>query len=287
MEQVRRAIRVPPVHPSDVATRLYTDAAGSFASLVCLYSVSIVSIPRTSTGAVVTEGGRCSRNGIQRRHVGAGARDWSTTLYLRAAFDVPEVPAYLLLHGMVLTAWFVGILLQTTLVATRRTDIHRRLGWTGAGLGVATFALSLAVTVMFVPRAYALNPNGLLGVARILWANLAALLSFAIFLSIAVVRRRQPDVHKRLMLLAAITMVQPAMARIRQMWFPDIDGGPFALVWLSLLVGTMALHDLHMNRRVHTVTLMGGMFFLGSRVFAQYVLAPSDLGLTLIRGLVE
>jgi hypothetical protein len=212
---------------------------------------------------------------------------FSRTLYLRAALDVPEVPAYLLLHGIVLTAWFVGILLQTTLVTTHRTDIHRRLGWIGAGLGVATFVVSLAVTVMFVPRAYALNPNGLLGVARIFWANLAALLSFAIFLATAVARRRQPDVHKRLMLLAAITMVQPAMARIRQLWFPSIDGGLFALVWLSLLVGAMALHDLHMNRRVHTATLLGGMFFLGSRVFALYVLAPWDRGLRFIRGLVE
>ena len=212
---------------------------------------------------------------------------FSRTLYLRAIFDVPEVSAYLLLHGCVLTAWFVGILLQTTLVTNHRTDIHRRLGWIGAGLGGAAFVLSLAVTVMLVFRTYALNPNGLLGVARIFWANLAALLSFAIFLSVAVARRRQPDVHKRLMLLAAITLVQPAMARIRQLWFPDIDGGPFALVWLALLVGAIALHDLHVNRRVHIATLLGGMFFLGSRVFAQYVLAPSELGLTFMRGLVE
>ena len=42
------------------------------------------------------------------------------------------------------------VLLQTTLVTDHRTDIHRRLGWIGAGLGVAAFVLSLAVTVMFV-----------------------------------------------------------------------------------------------------------------------------------------
>ncbi len=155
------------------------------------------------------------------------------------------------------------------------------------GLGVAAFVLSLAVTVMLVGRTYAFNPNGLPGVARIFWANLAALLAFAIFLSTAAARRRQPDVHKRLMLLAAITLVQPAMARIRQLWFPHIDGGPFALVWLSLLVGAIALHDLHMNKRVHPATLLGGAFFLGSRVFAQYVLAPSDFGLRVMRALVD
>jgi hypothetical protein len=92
---------------------------------------------------------------------------FSRTLYLRAVFDVPAVPGYLLLHGVVLTAWFVGILLQTTLVAARRTDMHRRLGWIGVGLGVATLVLSLAATVMLVFRVDATNPNGLPGVARI------------------------------------------------------------------------------------------------------------------------
>lgn len=34
---------------------------------------------------------------------------FSRTLYLRAFFDVPEIPAYVALHGIVLTAWFVGV----------------------------------------------------------------------------------------------------------------------------------------------------------------------------------
>ena len=54
---------------------------------------------------------------------------FSRTLYMRAIFDVPEFSAYLLLHGCVLTAWFVGILLQTTLVTNHRTDIIA--GWVG------------------------------------------------------------------------------------------------------------------------------------------------------------
>jgi hypothetical protein len=213
---------------------------------------------------------------------------FSPTLYLRAFFDVPEIPAHILVHGIVHTAWFGVVFLQTTLVAIRRTDIHRSLGWMAAGLGVATFALSLAVTLAFAPRQNALGIGALPSYSRIVWANLAALLSFAIFLATAVMRRRQPDVHKRLMLLAAISIVQPAMARIRQ-WpvFDAIDGGLWALVWLSLLVGAIAVNDLRVDRRVHTATLLGGIFFLGSRMVALYVIAPSDLGLTLVRGLIE
>jgi hypothetical protein len=213
---------------------------------------------------------------------------FAPTLYLRAFLDVPEIPAYVLLHGIVLTAWFVGVFLQATLVAAHRTDIHRRLGWIGAGLGVATLSLSLAVTLAFVPRQSALGMAALPALARIFWANLAALLCFTVFLSTAVARRRQPHVHKRLMLLAAISVVQPAIARIRG-WplFEGVDPGAFSLVGLSLLVGAVALYDLSVNRRVHIATLLGGMFFLGSRAFSLYVLAPSDFGLALVRRLAE
>jgi hypothetical protein len=44
---------------------------------------------------------------------------FSRTLYLKALFDVPEIPASVLAHGVVLTAWFAGLFLQTVLVAGR------------------------------------------------------------------------------------------------------------------------------------------------------------------------
>src|SRR5215467_10641178 len=54
---------------------------------------------------------------------------FAPTLYLRAFFAVPVIPASVWVHGLVLTAWFVAFFLQTALVAVRRTDLHRRLGW--------------------------------------------------------------------------------------------------------------------------------------------------------------
>jgi hypothetical protein len=49
----------------------------------------------------------------------------------------------------------------------------------------------------------------------------------------------------------------------------------------------MAVHDLISNRRIHPVTLIGGAFFLATRVFAQFVVAPSDAGMMVIQWLVE
>jgi hypothetical protein len=215
---------------------------------------------------------------------------FSRTLYLRSLFDVPDIPAYVMFHGIILTGWFVGVVLQTGFIAARRTGIHRRFGWVSVALGVGTFLISLVVTVAFVIRETAAGfdtPAGV-GAIRIFWANLAALLSFAIFLSMGIARRRQPMVHKRLMVLAAISVVQPAFARIRR-WpmFDGVDIDAFNLGALSLLIGALAVHDLISNRRIHPVTLIGGAFFLATRVFAQFLIAPSDTGMMVIRQLVE
>lgn len=56
---------------------------------------------------------------------------FSPTLYLRAYFEPREIPSYLYVHGTVLTAWFLLFLVQTSLVASIRTDVHRRLAACG------------------------------------------------------------------------------------------------------------------------------------------------------------
>ena len=212
---------------------------------------------------------------------------FSPTLYLRSFFDVPDIPVYLIVHGVVHTGWFVVVMLQATLVAAGRIRMHRRLGLLSAGLGGVTLALSLAVTVLFLQRSIGPDPTRMGGATQIFWANLAALLCFGSFLWLGVVSRRKPDVHKRWMVLAAISVVQPALARIRQNVFQSFDGTVWAMVWLSALIAAMALNDLRTTGRVHKVTAIGGVCFLGLRVFAQFVLAPSSFGASVIRALVE
>lgn len=213
---------------------------------------------------------------------------FTPTLYLRAFFDVPEIPVSVFVHGLVLTAWFVAFFLQTALVAVRRTDIHRRLGWVAGGLGVAVLATSTAVTLNFVPRRVALGANLEASLARmsvVAWSDFAALLAFTIFLLTAIALRRHPEVHKRLMLLSSISLVQPALARIF-LWsaFAGLDT-VLGLVSLLLLVLALGLYDLVSRKRVHPVTLLGGTFLMGTKLISIYVIATSEAGRSFVRGL--
>src|SRR5262249_47495198 len=114
---------------------------------------------------------------------------FTPTLYLRPYFNAPDYPTYIFLHGVVLTAWYLGSFLQSVLVSAYRTDIHRRAGWVGAALGVAVVAVSLMVTLWKVPRLRTLGVDTEGGIAVLsitAWSDLVSLLFFCIFVPMAV-----------------------------------------------------------------------------------------------------
>jgi hypothetical protein len=214
---------------------------------------------------------------------------FSRTLYLRALFDVPEIPASVVAHGVILTAWFAGFFLQTVLVAVRRRAMHRRLGWVMGGLGLAVVASSTAVTLNFVPRQRALGVDMDAGITRlsaVVWTDLAALLTFMVLVFTAVALRSRPEWHKRLMVLASLSILSPALTRIWK--WPVFNGLDPTLLSLGALVGlllTLGLSDVRAGRRVHPATWIGGVFFLGVRTLATFGLANSEFGRAFIRGL--
>ena len=53
---------------------------------------------------------------------------FARTYYLKGFFAGPELPALVHLHGVVMTVWVALFIIQVRLVASRRTNIHRRLG---------------------------------------------------------------------------------------------------------------------------------------------------------------
>lgn len=214
---------------------------------------------------------------------------FSRTFYLRAFFNVPEIPISLVVHGIALTAWFVGVFVQTALVSARRVDIHRRLGWTLSGIGTAVIAISLVVNLNFVGRQRSLGADIDAGIAvfsSVVWTGLVILVAFAVFLTAAVVFRRRPPVHKRLMLLASISILSPALVRI---WTIAGIRGPerdvLSLCALVLLLLTLVAHDWISTKRVHLVTLVGATFFIGLRILGGFVIAASEFGRSFVRGL--
>jgi hypothetical protein len=207
---------------------------------------------------------------------------FAPTLYLRAFFEVRPVPVRLLVHGAALTAWFVWLFMQALMIGSGRTHVHRRLGIAGVVLGPVVVFGGLLATLGIAAR---IAENGLdlsadasvLGIgvsgvslarfaAQVLWQNFGSLTAFALLLSAAMLLRGRAQAHKRLMLLASIALLGPALARIAR--WPGFGG-----------------HDLVANRRLHPATSIGGLALVSIMV-GTTVFGATEKGLELVRGLL-
>jgi uncharacterized membrane protein YozB (DUF420 family) len=144
----------------------------------------------------------------------------------------------------------------------------------------------MAVDFTFAPRRLAMGAPIEL-ITGVVWSDRAALLWFAIFVGAAVVKRRNSEAHKHLMLLASISVLQPATSRIwRWPFFVDLSIPPalLGLSALSLLIVAIAVNDAVTRRRVHPVTLIGGPLFIATKVFFVFFVARTAFGTSTVVG---
>ena len=190
---------------------------------------------------------------------------FAPTFYLRNLFGAPQTATgataltpLAQFHGFVFTAWVLLFIVQTALVASRRVTVHRRLGIAGAGLALVMLVVGVMTAVRAAARGSA--PPGVDSLAFLI-IPLTDMVLFAIFVGAAVALRRNKETHKRLMLLAYISIVVAGVARLPGV----IQYGPplfFGLTFIFLVIAI--LYDLWSRRRVHAVYIWGGGLFAAS-----------------------
>lgn len=175
---------------------------------------------------------------------------FARSYYLRAWLGQRTLAPILQLHGLIMTAWIGLLLAQIFLVAKKRVELHRKLGVFGALLAALIVGLGTFIVVRDIGRQ---SPDA---AAASFWASFAAfdgvnLILFAGFVCVAVLMRRRSDAHKRLMLMATLALLPPALGRIAIHFVPD-DREP--ITKLALLAGCVVfvvLIDSLKLRRLH------------------------------------
>ena len=162
------------------------------------------------------------------------------------------------LHGALFTSWVLLFVVQTALVATRRIAVHRRLGMAGAGLAVAMIGVGLTTAVASARRGGA--PPGVDPLA-FMAIPFFDMLVFASLMIPALLWRHKKETHKRLMLLAYISIITAALARI-----PGVAGSapPVFFGLTILLVVAAVLYDLVTRRKIHGAYVWGGALIVVS-----------------------
>jgi hypothetical protein len=180
-----------------------------------------------------------------------------TTSFLRTDLGLKLRFPWVQAHAVTFVGWLLLFFCQTVLVAARRLDVHRRFGITGAVLAsVMTFLAVEAAVDSFRTSDYSLGPTSFLlfavpHVDTIIFASLvvAGLLYY-----------RQPETHKRLMLLATISLMDAVTSRLPMLW----RLGPQGHVAVHFLVQDLFVliavaYDLVARGRVHPAYVWGGV----------------------------
>lgn len=214
---------------------------------------------------------------------------FAQSFFLRPLFDAsPDMPLEYV-HGVVMTAWLAIFSVQAFLVATHRTAVHRRLGVAGAVIGVAVLLVGTLLTIE-IPAWLATNRGldfsteaTLAGWSRIIWGDFGNLTAFGLFFGLALLFRHRIDIHKRLMLLASISILGPAIARVRSSFEIDfVSGRIFSWVGLFALILALVIYDVRKEGRVHLVTLIGGPFFLADRYVFPFIFGTTEFGRSVV-----
>jgi hypothetical protein len=161
-------------------------------------------------------------------------------------------------HAALFTSWVVLFIVQTALVATRRVAVHRRLGIAAAVLAAAMVVAGLFIAIEASARGS--SPAGA-DPLEFLVVPLFDLVLFSGFITAALLMRRNKEAHKRLMLLAYVSIITAATARLPGV----LTLGPpvfFGLALCFVVVG--AVYDFISRGRVHKVYWIGGAIILVS-----------------------
>jgi hypothetical protein len=178
-------------------------------------------------------------------------------------------PPLLHIHGILCTAWILFLISQTWLMSRGRTRSHKDWGLAGISLATALIVVGIVVAITSMESSIA---QGHGDTARsFLIVPLAALLRFALFTGAAVAFVRNPEWHKRLMIVGTVGLIEAAAARFAFLMAvgtgPGIRPGLFAPppqampvvvgLLLQLLIVAGMVHDKRTRGSVHPAWIVG------------------------------
>jgi len=168
--------------------------------------------------------------------------------------EFADKPLVLHVHAAVFVGWLALFTVQAGFAAARRVDLHVRVGRIGIGYGFVVIAVGLT-TGLVRASSYVASGDFAEG-SDLLYSATLDMTVFAPFFVGAVLLRRRPEVHKRLMIVAGTSLLVAAVFRMsfllgtpRNLWLAHAIW--FSPVWLTLLA------DYWKRREVHPVLIVG------------------------------
>ena len=182
---------------------------------------------------------------------------FARTYFLAGMVEAPLPNKLIHVHGAIMTLWMVLLFVQTALISARKVKWHMTLGLFGFGLATAMVILGPIAATNSLRRGV-----GVLGLdpKTFYVIPLSAIFIFGVLAFFAYRYRRQPAVHKRLILIATIGLIDAAVGRWPVAFF---QSNPKAqdLVPFAFLLAVMVF-DLATQRKILKTTLFASLFLI-------------------------
>jgi hypothetical protein len=195
--------------------------------------------------------------------LGAVFLGFAHTYYLAGVFRAKLPSAIVHAHAVVFSSWILFLILQIVLVSVGRVGWHRRLGAFGAVLASAMVVFGFLAATQSLARGFS-PPGSGIPPATFYAIPFWEMITFLALFVAGFLLRFDGAAHKRLMLIATLELLGPAIGR----W-------PFAIVHkapplvsliIILLLLLIAAFDLWTRRKVHRVTVRAGSFVIVSQL---------------------
>ncbi|HXW92171.1 MAG TPA: hypothetical protein VEK33_16595 [Terriglobales bacterium] len=158
-------------------------------------------------------------------------------------------PLILWFYGAAFSDWIVFFMFQSVLVRTRNIKWHRFFGWFGATLGAAMVLLGTATAI--VMGCFDTYRHHLSGAELFLVIPFFDMTAFGTFFALAVVWRKKPELHRRLIFIATCALLDAPFAR-----FDFIFNHSLLVLSPDPVIGLGVVRDLLVNRSIHRIYLV-------------------------------
>lgn len=187
-------------------------------------------------------------------------------------------PLVMHMHGAIFTGWMALLFLQVGLAASGRVRLHRRVGTFGIGYGTLVWIMGIVATFAAPVIHVRAGEWSVDQAAGFLIFPIGDMILFGGFFGAAVWYRHRPEIHKRLIIAATVSLAFAAVARM------NLSMPIFFALWLTPMVA-LAAFDLLTNRKISVVTAIS--IALMTIAFPRIVLEQSERWLVVGRALLQ
>jgi len=176
-------------------------------------------------------------------------------------------------HGLFAASWLILFLVQSFLINKHNPKLHMKLGFLGAF--IATGVVISLHRVGFVTATRELQTGAGLGSQTFLGSGLLDPLTIGALITVAMIFRKKPEVHKRLMLLATIILLWVSWVRLRY-YFPPFEGNfdLFGFVFAMSPIPFFWIIERRTSGKIHPTMWKVGLLVIleqGLQVLAPYL----------------